>query len=134
MKPRKGQAAIARSKSITVDEYIAKQPPEVRPILQKIRQTIRRAAPLAEEIISYQIPAYRGNGVLVWFNAAKQHVGFFPPVRGDAVLIKSAEKYAGEKGSLKFPYDEPIPYGLIARLVKHRLKLDAEKTVKAEQK
>jgi len=124
----------ARAKSTTVDEYLAQQPPEVQPILRRIRETIRRAAPKAEEIISYQIPAYRMNGVLVWFNAAKKHIGFFPPLRGDANLIKAAARYAGVKGNLKFPYDQPIPFGLIARIVKHRVKQDIAKVAAKKKK
>ena len=87
-------------------------------ILERIRSTIRRAAPGAQETISYQIPAFRLNGVLVYFAAFKKHIGFYPPVRGDAALEKAVSRYAGEKGNLRFPLDEPIPYALIARIVK----------------
>lgn len=111
----------------TIDEYIAAYPTEVRAILEKIRATIRKAAPAAEEKISYQIPAFALNGALVYFGAFKKHIGLYPPVR-DAKLKKEASVYAGHKGNLQFPLDEPIPYGLIGRIVKARVKanLDAQ--------
>ena len=105
-----------------IDEYIAAFPPDVQSILKKIRLTIRRAAPEAEEKISYKIPAFTLNGDLIYFAAFKKHIGVYPPVRGDAKLSKDLSRYRGEKGNLKFPLDEPIPYGLIARVVKFRVK------------
>src|SRR5262245_35106287 len=91
----------------TIDEYIAATAPGVRATLRKIRQTIRRAAPGAEEVISYRMPAFRLDGMLVYFAAFRQHIGFYPPVRGNAALVKAASRYAGEKGNLRFPLDEP---------------------------
>lgn len=111
-----------------IDEYISGFAPEVRLILERIRSTIRRAAPGAQETISYQIPAFRQNGVLVYFAAFKKHIGFYPPVRGDAALEKAVGRYAGEKGNLRFPLDEPIPYALIARIVKFRVRQDRKET------
>lgn len=111
-----------------IDEYVSGFPPEVRLILERIRSTIRRAAPGAQETISYQIPAFRQNGVLVYFAAFKKHIGFYPPVRGDAALEKAVGRYAGEKGNLRFPLDEPIPYALIARIVKLRARQDRKET------
>lgn len=107
-----------------MDEYVSGFSPEVRLILEQIRSTIRRAAPGAQETISYQIPAFRQNGVLVYYAAFKKHIGFYPPVRGDAALEKAVGRYAGEKGNLRFPLDEPIPYALIARIVKLRARQD----------
>jgi uncharacterized protein YdhG (YjbR/CyaY superfamily) len=106
----------------SIDKYIASFSPEVQAILEKIRLTIRNAAPDAQETISYNIPTFTLNGALVHFAAFKKHIGFFPPVRGDARLEKAASKYAGEKGNLRFPLDQPIPYSLIERLVKLRIK------------
>lgn len=106
----------------TIDEYIATSPADVQPVLKKIRATIRKAAPKAEEKISYRMPAYRLNGELAYFAAFKQHIGFFPPIRGDRKLLADVAPYAGEKGNLRFPLDEPIPYALIARIVKQRVK------------
>lgn len=106
----------------SIDEYIASFSPEVQPFLEKIRLTIRNAAPDAQETISYNIPTFTFNGALVHFAAFKKHIGFYPPVRGDARLEKAASTYAGEKGNLRFPLDRPIPYDLIERLVKLRVK------------
>jgi len=111
-----------------IDEYIAGFSPEVGKILEKIRRTIRRAAPGAEEIISYRMPAFRLNGILVYFAAFKKHIGMYPPVRGDARLMKALARYSGEKGNLRFPLDEKIPYELIARIVELRLKQNLAKT------
>ncbi len=113
-----GQAATPKN----IDEYIASFSPEVQAILERIRLTIKQAAPNAQETISYKIPAFTLNGTLVYFAAFKKHIGFYPPVRGDAKLEKSISKYAGEKGNLQFPLDQPIPYGLIERIVKLRVK------------
>jgi uncharacterized protein YdhG (YjbR/CyaY superfamily) len=115
----------------TIDEYIAASPVEVRSTLAKIRATIRKAAPRAEERISYRMPAYKLNGELAYFAAFKNHIGFYPPVRGDEKLKKAVKVYAGEKGNLRFPLDERIPYALIARIVKQRVKLN-EQAAKAK--
>jgi uncharacterized protein YdhG (YjbR/CyaY superfamily) len=105
-----------------IDEYIASFSPDVQTVLERIRLTIREAAPDAQETISYSIPAFTLNGTLVYFAAFKKHIGFYPPVRGDAKLEKSISPYAGEKGNLRFPFDQPIPYDLIQRIVKLRVK------------
>ena len=111
-----------RPKPATIDEFIAWARPEVQPILQKIRQTIHLAAPAAEEVISYAMPAFRQGGILVYFAAFKKHIGLYPPVCGDAALMTSIAQYAGSKGNLQFPLDQPIPYKLIERIVKLRAK------------
>ena len=109
-----------------VDEYVATFPAQVQTILRRIRRTVRAAAPAAHEIISYRMPALRQHGVLVYFAAFKNHIGFFPPIRGDAQLEKAAARYAGAKGNLRFRLDEPIPYGLIRRLTQLRARQDRE--------
>lgn len=106
----------------TIDEYIALCAPEVQGVLEKVRATIKRAAPTATETISYRMPAFILNGVLVYFAAFKNHIGLYPPVRGDAKLEAAVARYAGEKGNLRFPLDEPMPYSLITRIVKLRTK------------
>ena len=111
----------------TVDEYIAAFPPEVRRILQRVRRVARAAAPEAREVISYRMPALKQNGVLVYFAAFKNHIGLYPPISGDADIAKAVAWYAGEKGNLRFPFDEPIPYDLIARITALRLKQDLAK-------
>ena len=113
----------------TVDEYIAAFPPEVRRILQRVRRVARAAAPEAREVISYRMPALKQNGVLVYFAAFKNHIGLYPPITGDADIAKAVAPYAGEKGNLRFPFDEPIPYDLIARITALRLKQDLAKAV-----
>lgn len=118
---------IKTPKPKDIDEYIAAFSPEVRVILEKIRLTIRKAAPEAEEIISYNMPAFTLNGVLVYFAAFKKHIGFYPPVKGDQSLRKAISSYAGEKGNLQFPLDQPIPYRLIERIVKLRVKQNSSR-------
>ena len=106
----------------TIDEYIAGYPPNVQKILKKIRTTIRKAAPEAEEAIKYQIPAFVLNGNLVFFAAHKEHIGLYPAPRGDAELKEELSAYEGGKGTVQFPLDEPIPYDLITRIVKFLVK------------
>jgi uncharacterized protein YdhG (YjbR/CyaY superfamily) len=111
----------------SIDEYIAAFSPDVQAILERIRLTIRNTAPGARETISYQIPTFTLSGALVHFAAFKNHIGVYPPVRGDARLEKAISTYAGEKGNLRFPLDQPIPYALIERIVKHRVKQNLAK-------
>ena len=110
-----------RTTPTTIDEYIAAFPPEVQAILQKIRATIHKAVPDAEETISYQMPSFKLRNHLVYFGAFKTHIGLYPPVQ-DQALQAEASKYAGEKGNLRFPLDQPIPYTLIGKIVKARAK------------
>jgi uncharacterized protein YdhG (YjbR/CyaY superfamily) len=116
-----------------IDEYIAAFAPEVQSILENIRLTIREAAPQAEEKISYRMPAFAQDGILVYFAAFKNHIGMYPPIQADAKLNKELARYRGEKGNLRFPLDEPIPYDLIRRLVTFRVKEHLEKA-KAKRK
>jgi uncharacterized protein YdhG (YjbR/CyaY superfamily) len=103
-----------------IDEYIAGFPRDVRGILQKIRMTIKKAAPGAEEAISYQIPTFRLNGNLVYFAAYKKHVSIYPAPRGVEKFKDELSRYEGGKGTARFPLDKPIPFGLIGRIVKFR--------------
>ena len=119
--------AAARKTPKSIDAYIAGFPPDVQAILEHIRLTIRNAAPGATETISYQIPTFQLHGILVHFAAFQQHIGFYPPVTGDPKLAKAVAPYAGDKGNLRFPLDEPIPYRLIERIVKHRVKQNLAK-------
>jgi uncharacterized protein YdhG (YjbR/CyaY superfamily) len=107
---------------VNIAEYIATAAPAARPFLKEIRRVVRAAAPDAEEIISYRMPAFSQHGILIYFAAFKHHIGVFPPVSGDAKLEQALEPYAGPKGNLQFPMDRPIPYALIRRIVKLRLK------------
>jgi uncharacterized protein YdhG (YjbR/CyaY superfamily) len=110
-----------------IDEYIASFPAEVQTVLEKVRQTIRDAAPDAKETISYQMPAFKRHGILVYFAAWTKHIGLYPPISGDKILERAAALYAGPKGNLQFPLNEPIPYDLIKRIVKLRVKQDSAK-------
>lgn len=114
------------SRPETIDEYIAGFSPKIREILERIRVTIRKAAPEARETISYQMPAFRQGGILVYFAAWKRHIGLYPPVSGNEALEEEARPYAGEKGNLQFPLDKPVPYDLIERIVKHRVSAQAQ--------
>lgn len=119
--------ATSPTKPSNVDEYIATFAPHVQAVLQQVRQVVREAAPDAKEVISYQMPALKQNGMLVYFAAFKKHVGFYPPIKGDARLEKAAAPYAGEKGNLRFPLDQPMPFDLIRRLTEFRVKQDLAK-------
>jgi uncharacterized protein YdhG (YjbR/CyaY superfamily) len=114
-----------------IDEYIAGFSPEVQAILEKIRLTIRQAAPGAQEKISYQMPTFTLNGNLVHFAAFKHHIGFYPVPTGIAKFKKELSGYKTAKGSVQFPLDQPIPYGLISKIVKFRAK---ENLAKAKTK
>jgi uncharacterized protein YdhG (YjbR/CyaY superfamily) len=111
----------------TIDEYIAAFSPEVQSILQQVRQVVRQAAPEAQEVISCRMPALKQGGILVYFAAFKNHIGLYPPVSGDPAVVKAIAPYAGEKGNLRFPFDKPIPYDLIARITALRLKQNLAK-------
>jgi uncharacterized protein YdhG (YjbR/CyaY superfamily) len=122
----------SRPKAASIDEYIALFSPEVRAILERIRETIRGAAPEAEETISYMMPAFRQGGILVYFAAFKKHIGLFPPVSGDAEIERAIAPYAGPKGNLQFPLDRPIPYELIERIVKLRVRQSLAKRARLD--
>ena len=111
----------------TIDEYIAGFPPNVRRLLRQVRATIRKAAPKAEEKISYQIPTLFLHGNLVHFGAFKEHIGCYPAPMGLKEFEKELSKYAGSKGSVRFPLDQPMPLGLITRIVKFRVKKNLER-------
>ena len=118
----------------SIDEYIAACAPKAQPILTKIRRTIRAAAPDAEEVISYRMPAFRLHGILIYFAAFKHHIGLFPPVSGDAKLEKAIASYAGPKGNLRFPLDEEVPYALITRIVLLRVRQDRSRVAEKRRR
>jgi uncharacterized protein YdhG (YjbR/CyaY superfamily) len=117
-----------------IDEYIARFPAEVQAILQKVRATIRNTAPEAKETISYQMSAFKQHGILVYFAGWQKHIGLYPPVSGDKALEKAVARYSGPKGNLQFPLDEPIPYDLVERIVKLRVKQDLAKAAAKRKK
>jgi uncharacterized protein YdhG (YjbR/CyaY superfamily) len=106
----------------TIDEYIAGFPPDIRVILEKLRATIRKAAPGAEEAMKYRLPTFVLNGNLVHFGAFKQHIGFYATPTGNQQFQKELSAYESAKGSVQFPLDKPIPYGLVSKMVKFRVK------------
>ena len=106
-----------------VDEYIASFPPDIQEILEEIRTTIRKAAPAAEESISYRIPTLKLNGPLIYYAAHKAHIGLYPMTAGVKERFKKElSTLEGSKGTVRFPLDKPIPYTLISRIVKFRIK------------
>ena len=117
-----------------IDGYISQFPADVQEILEQVRETIRHAAPDAKEKISYQMPAFKQHGILVYFAAWKKHIGLYPPISGDKAIEKAIARYAGPKGNLQFPLDEPIPYDLIERIVKLRVKQDSAKAAAKRRK
>jgi len=114
-----------------IDAYVAGFPKDVQEILEKIRMTIRKAAPDAEEAIKYQMPTFTLNGNLVHFAAFKNHIGFYPAPRGIEAFKDELSPYEGGKGSVRFPLDEPVPFDLISKIVEFRVQ---ENLKKAEAK
>jgi len=117
----------SRTAAKDIDQYIAGFPNDVREILTKIRMTIRKAAPDAEETIKYQIPTFTLNGNLIHFAAFKNHIGLYPAPGGIEQFKDALSVYEGGKGSVRFPLDKPIPFGLISRIVKFRVKKNLER-------
>jgi len=114
---------VSKAKFTSMDAYIASFPKDVQVILEKIRQTIKKAAPGAVEAISYQIPTFKLNGSnLVHFAAWKDHIGFYATPSGNAAFKKELAQYKVAKGSIQFPLDEPIPYDLVTKMAKFRVK------------
>jgi uncharacterized protein YdhG (YjbR/CyaY superfamily) len=110
-----------------IDGYISQFPADVQAVLRDVRAAIRRAAPDAEETISYRMPAFRQHGILVYFAAWTAHIGLYPPISGDEAVEKAVARYAGPKGNLQFPLAEPMPLALIEWIVRLRVKQDTEK-------
>ncbi len=110
-----------------VDEYISTLPQNVQAVLQKLRQVIKEAAPEAEEVISYQMPAFKLNGILVWFAAFKDHISFFPKVSAIQAFKDKLANYETSKGTIRFPLNEPIPFDLVEEIVRFRVKENQSK-------
>ena len=117
-----------RTTPTDIDDYIAGFPQDVQKILKKVRTTIRQTAPKAEETISYQIPTFKLNGApLIYFAGFKNHISVYPAPRGAEEFKKELSAYEGGKGTVQFPLDQPIPYDLIKRIVKFKVKQNQEK-------
>jgi uncharacterized protein YdhG (YjbR/CyaY superfamily) len=113
-----------------IDEYIATFPKNVQDILEELRRTIREAAPEATETISYGMPAFKLDGPLVYFAAHKNHIGFYPTPSGTSAFEKELLPYKRSKGTVQFPITEPIPFDLVKKIVKFRVKEDRARTEK----
>ncbi len=124
---------VSKAIVATVDEYIGAFPKEVQPLLNQVRQTIKKAAPNAEELISYAMPAYKLNGVLVYFAGYKNHIGFYATPTGHEAFKKELSKYKEGKGSVQFPIDQQLPLSLITKIVKFRVKENEVKGTKKKQ-
>lgn len=119
----------------SIDEYIAGFPREIQELLEKVRMTIRKAAPDAEETISYKIPTFNLKGkYLIYFAAYKKHIGMYPVPTGDAEFNEQVSVYQAGKGTLRFPLDKPIPLGLIRKIVKLRVEETLARTASKEKK
>lgn len=113
---------VAESRQFkTIDEYIAMFPEDVQRILNELRQTIKEAAPEAQETINYQMPTFTLNGNLVHFAAFQNHIGFYPTPSGIEAFKNELSLYKGAKGSVQFPIDQPLPLSLIRKIVEYRV-------------
>jgi uncharacterized protein YdhG (YjbR/CyaY superfamily) len=113
-----------------IDEYIGTLPNDVQEILEKVRATIQKAAPEAKEKISYSMPAFEQNGIVVYFAAYKNHIGLYALPSGHEAFKDELSKYKSGKGSVQFPLDQPMPYDLITKIVKFRVKENLKKVKK----
>ena len=114
----------------TIEEYIGGFPNDVQEILEKIRMTIQKAAPDAKEKISYAMPTFDQNGIVVYFAAFKNHIGLYALPTGHEAFKEEFSSYKSGKGSVQFPFNKPIPYDLIKKIVKFRVKENLEKAKK----
>jgi uncharacterized protein YdhG (YjbR/CyaY superfamily) len=115
------------TKFASVNEYFSVFPAPIKAKLKEMKKIIQEAAPEAEEVISYNMPAFKMNGVLVYYAGYKEHIGFYPTGSGIAAFKKEIEGYKNSKGAVQFPLDEPLPAALITKMVKYRVKEDKAK-------
>jgi len=108
-------------KPIDTDSYIASFPKGTQKLLQQVRKAIKEAAPKAEEVISYGMPAFKLNGPVAYFAGYEHHIGFYPTGSGIAAFTKEIQKYKNSKGAVQFPLDKPIPVTLIKQMVKFKV-------------
>jgi uncharacterized protein YdhG (YjbR/CyaY superfamily) len=119
--------SIAMKPPKSIDEYILAFPKEVQEKLESIRRTIREAAPEAEEVMSYGMPAFKQNRVLVYFAAFKKHIGFYPTTSGISAFKDELSRYKQSKGAVQFPLNEEVPLEIIWKIVRFRVKEDQTK-------
>ncbi len=118
---QKGEAASVK-RFRTVDEYLSALPKAARAAMTDLRETIRKTAPHAEEVISYNMPAFKSDGMLVWYAAFKKHIGLYPKASAIAAFKGELASYKTSKGAIQFPFEKPIPHALVKKIVKFRLK------------
>lgn len=111
----------------TIDEYLVQFPSETQKILQQVRATIRQAAPLAKEVISYKMPAFKQKSVLVYFAAYAKHIGFYPAGSGIEAFKQEFKNFKWSKGAVQFPINQPMPLDLIARITRFKVERDTIK-------
>ncbi|MDR0284549.1 MAG: DUF1801 domain-containing protein [Propionibacteriaceae bacterium] len=114
----------------TIDEYIAQFSPEVRDVLERVRAVIRAVAPEAEERISYQMPTFRQGRNLIHFAACAGHLGIYPGGEAPAFFADKLRDYSWDKGTIRFPWNKPIPYDLIAEITRHRVEVETARSVR----
>lgn len=114
----------------SIDEYIAGFPAEVREMLGLLRETVQKNAPEAKEVISYQMPAYKQNGILVYFAAHKNHIGFYPGIAAIELFKSRLTQYKLSKGTIQFPLEQPLPLDLIADIVAFKVLEKSQKVKK----
>jgi uncharacterized protein YdhG (YjbR/CyaY superfamily) len=117
-----------------IDQYIGQFSPEIKDLLKKVRETIRKAAPEATETIKYQMPTYVLEGNLVHFSANKHHLGFYPSPSGLTAFSEEISAYKNSKGAVQFPYNREIPYALIEKIVRFRVEENKQLTLKRKAK
>ena len=105
----------------SVDDYIAAQPKEVQPTLQKLRKVVKAAVPKGEEVISYCMPAVKLDGIVVWYAATKKHYALYPKANLVSVFKERLAPYDVAKGTIRFPLDRALPFDLIKDIVRFRV-------------
>jgi uncharacterized protein YdhG (YjbR/CyaY superfamily) len=126
--PKEKNIKSATQSPKTTDEYIAQFPQDIQLILQQIRAVIKETAPEAVERISYGMPGFYQTGMLVWFAGYKNHIGFYPTGEGIEAFKAELSPYKFSKGAVQFPIDQPMPYDLIRKIVKHRVEQTSHKS------
>jgi uncharacterized protein YdhG (YjbR/CyaY superfamily) len=122
-----------KTKFKTVDQYISAFPAETRNKLEEIRRIIKKAAPEAVELISYNIPAFKWHGMLAYYAAWQGHIGFYPTASPIEAFKKELVAFESAKGTVKFPMEKKIPIGLVTRMVKFKVKENQEKSPKKKK-
>ena len=121
---------MEQPKPENIDQYIANFPIETQKLLQQIRETIHKAVPEAKEVISYGMPAFKQNTVLVYFAGYAKHIGFYPTGSGLEAFKEEVAQYKWSKGAVQFPLNKPLPLDLITRITKFKAERDLEKAKK----